>query len=194
MEMVGQQGPSVTFRPGFNEESGKTIDQVLPVLVVAKDVAPFYPTNDYMLKDTGNVNSRETWHARENSKRLADLSTSQLRPAFCYVPPSVPRENEKLSAEERDQAVDELIGLVADFDGILQAQPASDVAYFAKNCQRAFGEQDLERINGIVLHAYRWQYIFSGVEDPRFQALIGGMLTPEQADRIAQALGGLKME
>jgi hypothetical protein len=85
MEMVGQQGPGVTFRPGFNEESGKTIDQVLPVLVVAKDVAPFYPTNDYMLKDTGNVNSRETWHERENSKRLADLSTSQLRPAFCRL-------------------------------------------------------------------------------------------------------------
>lgn len=35
-----------------------------------------------------------------------------------------PREDSKLSAEERDRAVDELIAIVGDVDGILQNQSA----------------------------------------------------------------------
>ena len=38
------------------------------------------------------------------------------------------RENEKISLEERDRAVDDLIGLVAAVDGILQVQAQSDAA------------------------------------------------------------------
>jgi hypothetical protein len=39
-----------------------------------------------------------------------------------------------------------------------------------------------------VLKAYRWQYIVSGVQDARFQAILGDMLTPEQVERIERAL------
>jgi hypothetical protein len=39
-----------------------------------------------------------------------------------------------------------------------------------------------------MLEAYRWQYIFSGVEDPRFMGILGDMVTPEQSARIAGAL------
>jgi hypothetical protein len=39
-----------------------------------------------------------------------------------------------------------------------------------------------------MLQAYRWQYIVSGVEDSRFQKILGDMITPEQADRIGKAL------
>jgi hypothetical protein len=39
-----------------------------------------------------------------------------------------------------------------------------------------------------MLKAYRWQYIVSGVEDPRFQQILGDMITPEQGKRIAAAL------
>lgn len=98
------------------------------------------------------------------------------------------RENAKLSAEERDRAVDDLIELVAAVDGILQAQAQSDAGYFIAQCGARFGPQEVERINAGVLGAYRWQYIVSGVQDPRFSGLLGGMVTAEQGQRISAAL------
>ena len=32
-----------------------------------------------------------------------------------------------------------------------------------------------------MLHAYRWQYIVSGVKDERFQKILGGMITEAQS-------------
>ena len=79
-----------------------------------------------------------------------------------------PREDSKLSAEERDRAVDELIAIVGDVDGILQNQSAADVDYFLELCNRSFTDDEVQRIKDCVLRGYRWQYIFSGVEHPRF--------------------------
>ena len=42
-----------------------------------------------------------------------------------------------------------------------------------------------------MLKAYRWQYIVSGVKDPRFNELLGNMITPEQSQRIGKALGAI---
>ena len=42
-------------------------------------------------------------------------------------------EHASLSPAQRDQAVDDLIALVAAVDGILQAQSAADADYFARN-------------------------------------------------------------
>ena len=53
---------------------------------------------------------------------------------------------------------------------------------FLRICGRRFTSHETERLHAGVLKAYRWQYIVSGVEDPRF------MGTPEQADRIGKAL------
>jgi hypothetical protein len=39
-----------------------------------------------------------------------------------------------------------------------------------------------------MLKAYRWQYIVSGVQDERFQRLLGGMINAEQMKRIGAAL------
>src|SRR5215831_16215867 len=39
-----------------------------------------------------------------------------------------------------------------------------------------------------VLRAYRWQYIVSGAQHPRFLKLLVGMITPAQAERITKAL------
>ena len=99
-----------------------------------------------------------------------------------------PREDSKLSAEERDRAVDELIAIVGDVDGILQNQSAADVEYFVKVCDRSFTDDEIQKINDGVLKAYRWQYIFSGVEHPRFQKLYKELTTEEQRQRIDAAL------
>jgi hypothetical protein len=98
------------------------------------------------------------------------------------------RENANLSAVERDIAVDDLIALVAAVDGLLQLQAGADADHFLKVCGRKFSEQQQARVRAGVLKAYRWQYIVSGVEDPRFMDILGSMITPEQADRIGKAL------
>ena len=103
-----------------------------------------------------------------------------------------PRENSKLSAEERDRAVDELIGIVANVDGILQNQSKADVEYFLRLFNRSFSDDEIQRIKEGVLRAYRWQYIFSGVDHPRFQKLYNELTTDEQRQRVSAALATLK--
>lgn len=102
-----------------------------------------------------------------------------------------PLEDQKLTAEERDQAVDQLIGMVADVDGILKAQSSVDTEYFVKVNGTSLRPEEIELIRSGVLRAYRWQYIFSGVEHPRYQAAIGSLITEAQAQRISQALAPL---
>ena len=102
-----------------------------------------------------------------------------------------PREDSKLSAEERDRAIDELIAIVADVDGILQNQSAADVDYFTQICDRSFIDDEVQRIKDAVLKAYRWQYIFSGVEHPRFQKLYQELTTEDQRQRVSAALATL---
>jgi len=98
------------------------------------------------------------------------------------------RENAKLSAAERDRAVNDLIELVAAVDGILQVQAAADVEYFLAVCDRSFVPGEIDRLRAGVLKAYRWQYIVSGVQEPRFTELLSSMITPEQSQRIGAAL------
>jgi hypothetical protein len=98
------------------------------------------------------------------------------------------REHAKLSPSEHDQAVNDLIALVGAVDGILQAQARADVEYFVGACGRTFTPAEIERLHAGVRKAYRWQYIVSGVQDKRFNGLLGAMITPEQSRRIGAAL------
>jgi len=98
------------------------------------------------------------------------------------------REDSKLSAQERDQAVDDLIALVGAVDGMLQAQADADVLYFLSHCQRLITDTYAQKVRDIVLGAYRWQYILSGVQDVRFLTILGNMITEAQGERINAAL------
>jgi hypothetical protein len=98
------------------------------------------------------------------------------------------REDTKLSPEQRDQAVTDLIELVAAVDGMLQAQATADADYFFKVCRGPYSKEQSRQVREGVLHAYRWQYIISGVEEPRFQKILGGMISKEQFGRIGEAL------
>jgi hypothetical protein len=42
-----------------------------------------------------------------------------------------------------------------------------------------------------VLAAYRWQYIFSGASERRFQRILRSMITADQFQRIEEALAPL---
>jgi hypothetical protein len=46
----------------------------------------------------------------------------------------------------------------------------------------------LERVHATVLKAYRWQFIVSGLQQSRFNAVLTGLITPVQQERIGQAL------
>jgi len=98
------------------------------------------------------------------------------------------REDAKLSPEAREQAVTDLIELVAAVDGMLQAQAAADADYFFKVCRGPYSKEQSARVREGVLYAYRWQYIISGVEEPRFQKILGGLISKEQFGRIGAAL------
>jgi hypothetical protein len=127
-------------------------------------------------------NSSELWkdvflyHWREESQH-AILDEMEWR-----------REHTKLSPEERDRAVTDLIELVGAVDGLLQMQARADAEHFIKVCGRSLSSGEVERVRIGVLAAYRWQYIVSGVKEPRFSQILGSMITEIQAARIGAAL------
>jgi hypothetical protein len=91
----------------------------------------------------------------------------------------------------RDAAIDDLIALVGGVDGILQAQARSDAAYFLGVTGTAADDARAIQVNATVLKAYRWQYIVSGVMEPRFQKILRGLISDTQMTRIQTALAPL---
>jgi hypothetical protein len=100
-------------------------------------------------------------------------------------------EDRKLTPAERDTAVDQLIALVGAVDGILQNQARADADYFTAIAGRALSADEAVQIHAVVLKAYRWQYIVSGVMEPRFRKTLFALVDEAQAARIQQALAPL---
>jgi hypothetical protein len=98
------------------------------------------------------------------------------------------REDAKVSAVQRDKAVDDLIGLVGAVDGIVQAQAGADAQYFIDALNRELSAAEQACVADTFLRAYRHQYIVTGVQDERFSKLLAGMITPAQHARIGKAL------
>jgi len=97
------------------------------------------------------------------------------------------REHEKLDAAARDRAVDDLIALAGAVDGLLQMQARADAEYFNLIAgMRPAAEAG--RVHEAFLAAYRWQYIVSGVQEPRFGAILASLTTEAQRSRIGAAL------
>jgi len=101
------------------------------------------------------------------------------------------REDAKLTPAERDAAVDDLIALVGAVDGILQAQANADAGYFLGSLEPPLSAYRMQQVRDTVLKAYRWQYIVSGVLEPRFQKVLASMVTGAQMQRIQDALAPL---
>ena len=97
----------------------------------------------------------------------------------------------RLTATQRDAAIGDLIDLVGAVDGILQAQAAADAAYFLWAAWGDFSATERDAIAATFLKAYRWQYIVSGVMQPRFQKVLFRTMNPGQVQRINDALAPL---
>jgi hypothetical protein len=101
------------------------------------------------------------------------------------------REDAKLDAAARDAAVGEFIELVGAVDSLLGDQAAADAAYFGQVCSDAYDDEQKASVGALVQRAYRWQYILSGAQHPRFLGTLGRLVTAEQGARIARALAPL---
>jgi hypothetical protein len=101
------------------------------------------------------------------------------------------REDARLTPDQRDRAVDDLIALVGAIDATLQQQAKSDGDYFLASITRPLNPEQIALMRAIVLRAYRWQYIVCGAEDERFIAVISELITDRQAARIATSVASL---
>jgi hypothetical protein len=102
------------------------------------------------------------------------------------------RCDRSLTAEERDRAVNDFTALILAVDDILQLQASADVAYFASACGRAVSSEERALLSSHVLRAYRWQYILSGAQHPRFLKILTGLVSEDQAARVAAVLATLQ--
>ena len=100
------------------------------------------------------------------------------------------RRRQPPSEAERDAGVEDLIALVVGVDGILQAQAKADAAYFS-DVSAITDTHRREQVEATVLKTCRWQYIVSGVMEPRLQKLLGSLVSEAQVQRILGALGPL---
>jgi hypothetical protein len=100
-------------------------------------------------------------------------------------------EDARLSPAERDAAVDALIALVGAIDSVLQGQAEADAHYFCAIAGGGFTDSERAQIHAVVLKAYRWQYLVSGVMEPRFQKVLFSLVDEAQAGRIHNALAPL---
>ncbi|MDR7148238.1 hypothetical protein J2W49_000166 [Hydrogenophaga palleronii] len=102
------------------------------------------------------------------------------------------REDARLASDaQRDQAVDDLIALVGGVDGILQSQAKADTGYFLHVTGMGQVGERADQVKATMLRAYRWQYIVSGTLEPRFQAMLGKLVSAAQLARIQSALAPL---
>jgi hypothetical protein len=97
-------------------------------------------------------------------------------------------ENARLSAAGREQGVRDLIDLVGAIDGIARMQAEADAEYFIANSGRALSAAGQASVRDVVLKAYRWQYVATGAQEPRFAEVLTELVTPAQLDRIGAAL------
>jgi hypothetical protein len=92
----------------------------------------------------------------------------------------------------RDIAVGELIELIMAVDGVVQGQAAADCQYFKLNCARALSDTEEKKLQALFLHAYRFQYIFSGASHAEFIGVLNRLTTREQSARFFAAVDTLR--
>lgn len=98
------------------------------------------------------------------------------------------REHGRLGDAQVDAAVDDLIALVSAVDDLVTCQADADAAYFRRIATGAYTDTQHGLVREGLVGSYRWQFIVSGVKEPRFAAALGSMTTVAQRDRISRAL------
>jgi hypothetical protein len=101
-------------------------------------------------------------------------------------------EDATLGTEERETGVGDLIDLVGAVDALLALQRDADADYFFERVGRELTSAEQARVRATLLAAYRYQYIFSGLERTRFPEILGSLISERQFERVVAALVPLK--
>ena len=171
-----------SFKPQPNDVAGAVLSKsTWAVLGLTLDIELFTQAH-YRSSIEPDPNLSELWkdvflfHWKEESQH-AIIDEMEWR-----------REHERLTESERDQGVIDLIDLVGAVDDIVQMQAEADADYFVLCAGRKFSSAEEAAIRDVLLKAYRWQYIVSGVQEPRFGEVLKALVTPAQMERIGKAL------
>ena len=181
--MAGEQMPAgYEFRPQPNEVAAAVLGKgTWAVMALTLDIEIFSQAH-YRSSIDPDTELSELWkdvflfHWREESQH-AILDEMEWR-----------REDARLTEAERDRGVTELIELVGAVDHLVNVQAAADADYFIATAGRAFDAAEQAAIRDVLLKAYRWQYIVSGAQEPRFGEVLADLVTPAQMERIGAAL------
>jgi hypothetical protein len=95
-----------------------------------------------------------------------------------------------LSADQRDQALSELLQLGTAIDQLLASQVEMDIDTLERAAHRTFSESEREDIRVHQQRAYRWTFLVSGLEHPEFVRIVG-RLTATGPERLAEAAAAL---
>jgi hypothetical protein len=97
---------------------------------------------------------------------------------------------DELAPQERDKAVDELLDLGGAVDGLLAKQVTLDIDALERAAGRAFSGAERDEIRAHQQRAYRWTFLVSGLEHPKFVRIIE-QLTTTGNEKIAAAARAL---
>jgi hypothetical protein len=95
-----------------------------------------------------------------------------------------------LSAEERERAVDQLLDLGGAIDGLLAQQVELDIEALARRTGRSFSEKETSEIRNAQQRGYRWTFLVSGLEHPKFTQIVADLTTAGN-DKLAAAATAL---
>ena len=96
----------------------------------------------------------------------------------------------ELSPEQREAAIDELLELGGAVDGLLAQQLEMDIEALEKSTRRSFSDDEKREIRSEQQRAYRWTFIVSGLQHPKFTQIVTE-LTEVGSNKIAAAAEAL---
>jgi hypothetical protein len=96
----------------------------------------------------------------------------------------------ELSDAERERAIDELLQLGMAVDALLAQQIELDIDALERAAARTFNPDEREEIRVAQRRAYRWTFLVSGLEHPKFLEVIDDV-TPAARTKVAAAAKAL---
>ena len=94
-----------------------------------------------------------------------------------------------LTLAEQERAIDDFIDLITGMEGLLHIQARLDVENLQRCIWRRLEKSEQAEILAAVLAAKRDTFVESGLTHPNFQELLRMVTTPEQQQKVRQALG-----
>jgi P-aminobenzoate N-oxygenase AurF len=97
-----------------------------------------------------------------------------------------------LTAEQREEAIDQLLELGGAVDGLLAQQVEFDIDALQAASGRSFTDDERHDIRTHQQRAYRWTFLVSGLQHPKFVDIVGELTAAGQGKiaAAAQALAG----